>query len=187
MDYGEWASDVITGLGFQKINCLGASLGGGILAKLMCIAPEKVEKSVLIVPAGFVNAATLRLMVSASFSMIKYIKTGEEEWLKKVILPMAIEEKNIDEATIEMFKYSYEHVGMNNRVPSIVKTKDLRRFGAPTLIIVSEYDRMFPGKKIITKAEKAIPNLKTHILKGQGQKFVLSDIEIEMIVRFIDE
>ena len=186
MEYGQWASDVITGLGFQKMNCLASTLGGGILVKLMCVAPEKVEKSVLVVPAGIIRASKLKLMLSTSFPMGKYIKTGEDKWLKKVILPMAIEEKNIGEATIEMLKYSFEHVGLFNSFPSIAKTKDLRKFTAPTFIIVAENDVMFLAKKIIAKAEKGISNLKTHILKGQGHKFVLSHIDIDMIVRFIN-
>jgi len=188
MEYGEWASDVITGLGFQTMNCLGSSIGGGILVKLMCISPEKVEKSILVVPAGIAKAATIRAMVSAMYPMMKYIRTGEDKWLKKVLLPMAIEEKNINEADVEMLKYSYEHVTeISPQIPSIVKAKDLHGFTAPTFIIVAENDRMFPSKKIIARAKKMIPNLKTHILIGQGQKFVLSDIDIDMIVRFINE
>jgi hypothetical protein len=54
-------------------------------------------------------------------------------------------------------------------------------------IIVAENDIVFPSKKILAKAEKLIPNLKTHILKGQGQKFALSDVDIDMIARFINE
>ena len=187
MEYGEWASDVITELGFQKINCLGAGLGGGILIKLMCVAPEKVEKSVLIAPAGIAKATTLKAMVAAFFPMMRYIQTKDEEWLKKVLLPMAIEETRIDETDIEMLKYSFEHVGTNTSFPSIAKAKDLQRFNAPTLIIVTEYDRMFPSKKILAKAKKMIPNLKTHILKGQGQMFTLTDTAIDMIVQFINE
>jgi len=41
--------------------------------------------------------------------------------------------------------------------------------------------------KVIAKAEKMIPNLITHILKGQGHMFVLSEDDIDMIVRFINE
>lgn len=33
-DYGKWASEVISGLGFQKMRCFGGSFGAGILAKL---------------------------------------------------------------------------------------------------------------------------------------------------------
>ena len=45
--YGEWASEVIDKLGFKKMRCFGGSFGGGVLAKLMCVSPEKVERCVL--------------------------------------------------------------------------------------------------------------------------------------------
>ena len=48
--YGEWASQVIDGLDFPRMRCIGGSFGAGILAKLMCAAPGKVERAVLFVP-----------------------------------------------------------------------------------------------------------------------------------------
>jgi len=186
MDYGKWASDVIAGLGFEKMNCLGGSFGGGILAKLMCVAPEKVEKSVLVVPAGIANVSTLSLMVAMGIPMMLYIITKKDKWLKKAILPMAVDEKNIDEPTYEMVKFSFEHVAVKAGMPSNAQAECLRRFTAPTFLIVAENDCMFPGKKIIAKAEKMIPNIKTYMLRGQGHMFVLSDEVIDMIVRFIN-
>lgn len=55
-DYGKWASEVIRELGYEKMLCFGGSFGGGVLAKLMCYAPDSVEKAVLIVPSGINNA-----------------------------------------------------------------------------------------------------------------------------------
>ena len=54
-DYGKWASEVIDKLGYDKMPCFGGSFGGGVLAKLICVAPEKIEKAVLVVPAGINN------------------------------------------------------------------------------------------------------------------------------------
>jgi len=185
MEYGEWASDVISGLGFGKMNCLGGSFGGGILAKLMCVAPEKIEKAVLIVPAGIANVSTLNLIATMGIPMIFYIITKKDKWLKKAILPMAIDEKNIDEAAYEMAKTSFEHVAVKADMPSNIKAEFLRNFTAPTFVIVAENDNMFPCKKVIARAEKIIPNLKTHVLKGSGHMFVLSGEDIDMIINFI--
>lgn len=43
-DYGKWASEVIDKLGYDELACFGGSFGGGVLAKLMCVAPEKLKK-----------------------------------------------------------------------------------------------------------------------------------------------
>ncbi len=188
MAYGEWASDVITGLGFQKISCLSGSLGCRILLKLMCVAPKKVEKSVLIVPAGFTNTDTRSLGKSVGLlPAILYPLTGKEKWLRKILLPMVIEEKNINNATIEMHHYARQHVAAKNNVmSSIANAGDLQRYTAPTFIIVSEYDAMFPGDKTLSKAKETIQSLRTHVLKGQGHKFVLPDDVISMIKAFLE-
>ncbi len=49
------------------MSCFGGSFGGGVLAKLICVAPEKIEKAVLVVPAGIDNAlpvSSIKMMIS---------------------------------------------------------------------------------------------------------------------------
>ena len=183
--YGEWASDVISGLGFQKMYCMGGSYGGGILAKLMCVAPEKIEKAVLIVPSGIANVSTLNITMKMAIPMIFYILTKKEYWFKKAVLPMAIEEKNIDEDSYEMIKNSFEHVVVKVGMPSNVPLKKLKNCYVPTLLIAAEKDCMFPGKKVIERGKKAIPNLKTIMMYGQGHLHALSDEVMRSILEFI--
>jgi pimeloyl-ACP methyl ester carboxylesterase len=187
MEYGEWASDVIDGLGFEKMICMGGSFGGGILAKLMCVAPEKIEKSILIVPSGIANVSTLNIAVKMGIPMIFYILTKKDYWLKKAILPMAIDEKNIDADTYEMVKISFEHVNVKTGMPSNVNIEIFKKCSAPTLLIPAEKDCMFPGKNIVKKMENSPHNFKIHLLRNQGHMFSLSADEMNMIKEFIDE
>jgi len=186
MEYGEWASDVIVGLGFQKMNCLGGSYGGGVLVKLMCVAPEKIEKAVLIVPSGISNVSTFNVSIKMGIPMIVYILTKNEKWLKKAILPMAVDEKNIDAASYEMVRNSFEYAAVKVGMPSNVSAERLKKCVAPVFLIAAEDDCMFPGEKVIKRAEKLLPNVKTHLLHNQGHLCVLSVDVINMIWEFID-
>jgi pimeloyl-ACP methyl ester carboxylesterase len=187
MEYGEWASDVIEGLGFEKMICIGGSYGGGILVKLMCFAPEKIEKAVLLVPSGIANVSTFNLIMKMGIPMFFYILTKKDYWLKKAILPMAIDEKNIDAKTYEMVKSSFEYVNVQTGMPSNVKMETLAKCNAPTLIMPAEKDCMFPGKNIIKKMENSPRNFKIHLLQNRGHMFKLSLEEMNMIKEFIDE
>jgi len=187
MEYGEWAADIIDGLGFQKMNCLGGSFGGGILVKLMCVAPEKIEKSVLIVPSAIANVSTLNLAFTMGIPMLFYILTRKENWLKKAILPMAIDEKNIDTDTLEMVKSSFEYVNVKMEMPSNVKAEKLEKCEVPTFVIAAEKDCMFPGRKVIEKAEETLPNVKVHLMKNQGHLHIIPVDVMNMIKEFIDE
>lgn len=83
------------------ICCFGGSFGAGILAKTMCVAPEKIEKAVLYIPSGIKNAPAINSM-SMMIPMIMYWITQEDKWLRKCILPMVIKEENIT-----LFKIEY--------------------------------------------------------------------------------
>ena len=95
--------------------------------------------------------------------------------------------KNIDDASLEMVKYSFEHVVVKAGMPSNVKAEELQKCTAPTLLIAAENDCMFPGKKVIEKANNMIPNLKTYLLKNQGHMCDLSAEVMDMIEKFINE
>ena len=185
LEYGEWASDVIDGLGFEKMICIGGSYGGGVLVKLMCFAPQKISKAILLVPSGICNVSTASIIFTMGIPMILYIMTQKEKWLKRAILPMAITEKEIDESTLEMVRYSFNHVCVKAGMPSNVKMADMQNYTAPTLLITGEKDVMFPGEKVIARAKNIIPNLKTYLMKGSGHMCMLSSEKYQHVLKMI--
>ncbi len=70
--------------GFEQMICMGESFGGGILAKLMCRAPEKVSKAILLVPAGIANASKAKLIISMGVPMMMYLATKRKNGLKRL-------------------------------------------------------------------------------------------------------
>lgn len=189
LEYGEWASDVIDGLGFKQMICMGGSYGGGVLMKLMCVSTQKILKAILLVPSGICNASNASIMFTMGIPMILYIITQKKKWLKKAILPMAIYENEIDESTFEMVKCAFDNVCVKAGMPSNVKVIDMKNFTAPTLLITGEKDVIFPGEKVIARAKIIIPNLKTYLMKESGHLCVLSSEKnknvLEMIAEFL--
>lgn len=185
-DYGKWASNVIEGLGFNKMLGCGGSFGAGVLAKLMCYAPEKVERVVLYVPSGIHNALAIK-SANMAFPMMMYWITGKESYLMKCILPMAVSANNIDDTTYQTVKCSIDNVKIKMGMPSNVKEKDMRKCQTPTLVMAAEKDCLFPGKLVISRAMKIIPNCKTYLLKDRGHLHILSKWEEEMMINFLNQ
>ncbi|MDP4222160.1 MAG: alpha/beta hydrolase [Bacteroidota bacterium] len=189
LEYGKWASDVIDGLGFKKMICMGGSYGGGVLMKLMCVSPQKILKAILLVPSGICNASNTGIMFSMGMPMILYRITHNGKWLKKAILPMALDENEIDEDTFEMVKCAFDNVRVKAGMPSNVKRSDMKNYTAPTLIITGEKDVIFPGEKVINRAKKIIPNVKTYLMKGSGHMCSLSSEKnrhaLEIVAEFL--
>lgn len=183
-DYGKWASEVISTLGFQRIRCFGGSFGAGVLAKTMCVAPEKVEKAVLCVPSGIKNAPAFNL-ISMAFPMMLYWITHKEKWLIRAILPMAVSEDNIDSDTFETAKCSIDNAKIKAGMPSDVVEDDMSKCLAPTLILAGEMDCMFPAKRVIPQAEKMIADCTTYLLQGRGHMHRLTETEKQKIIQFL--
>ena len=187
LEYGEWASDVIDSLGFERIICIGESFGGGILAKLMCISPEKISKAILLVPAGIYNASKSRLIFSMGIPMMMYIVTKKEKWFEKAFLPMTTNGEPMDKDTLEMIRTSFHHVNVNPNMPSNVKKEDIENYQAPTLLLAGEKDVLFPGEKVIERAKEIIHNVETHLLKNCGHLYYSSEKRKQYIKRIIDD
>lgn len=158
-DYGKWASEVITQIGYDKINCFGASFGGGILAKLMCVAPQKVEKAVLVVPSGINNAfpiSSAKMMIP----LIKYLATKDEKYIKQTALFMSISEDVLDSDTMDTIKDSFDNVKTKVGMPTNVDEKLMQKFKSPALVIASEKDCLFPARKVLPRAKQIIQTVR---------------------------
>lgn len=184
--YGKWASEVIDGIGYKEILCFGGSFGGGILAKLMCVAPEKVKKAVLVVPAGINNAFPIS-SVKMMIPLIEYRATKKERYLEKTALYMALHKDVLDRNTLDIVKDSFDNVKTKVGMPTNVTPEKLSKYSSPTLVIAGEKDCLFPAKKVLPKAKKMFSNCETYLLKNSGHMHILPENEKELIINFLKQ
>ena len=185
-DYGKWVSEIIDGLKYDKISLFGGSFGAGVIAKTMCVCPDKIKRVVLYVPSGIKNAPAIK-SASMMLPMIVYWVTGKDKWLKKCMLPMAITEDNITDDIYETAKLSIDYIKVKTGMPGDVEEELMKKCNAPTLVMAAEKDCLFPGKGVIERAERIIPNCETYMLEGRGHMNFLSEEEKKMIVDFLME
>lgn len=185
-DYGKWAAEVIDALKYERLSCFGGSFGAGIIAKTMCVAPEKVKRAVLYVPSGIKNAPAINSM-SMMFPMILYWITHKDKWLKKCMLPMAVVEENITDDIYETAKLSIDFAKVKTGMPSNVGANVMKKCKAPTLVMAAEKDCLFPAKGVIARAEQIIENCTTYLLQDRGHMSYLTEVEKKMIVDFLKQ
>ena len=183
-DYGKWVGEVIDGLKYDKISLFGGSFGAGVIAKTMCVCPDKVNRVVLYVPSGIKNAPAIN-SASMMLPMIAYWVTGKDKWLKKCMLPMAINEDNITDDIYETAKLSIDYIKVKTGMPSDVDEELMKKCTSPTLVMAAEKDCLFPGKGVIERAKRIIPNCETYLLEGRGHMNFLKEDEKKMIVDFL--
>ena len=185
-DYGKWVGEVIDALKYDEISLFGGSFGAGVMAKTMCVCPDKIKRVVLYVPSGIKNAPAIN-SASMMLPMIAYWVTGKDKWLKKCMLPMAVTDDNITDDIYETAKLSIDYIKVKTGMPSDVDEDLMKKCNAPTLVMAAEKDCLFPGRGVIERAERIIPNCKTYLLEGRGHMNILTDEEKSMIVDFLLE
>ena len=117
--------------------------------------------------------------------MIMYWVTKKDKWLKRVMLPLAITEESITDDIYETAKCSILHSKIKTGMPKDVDEELMKKCNAPTLVMSAEKDCLFPGKDVIERAGRIIPNCETYLLEGRGHLNVLTEAEKKMITDFL--
>lgn len=163
-DYANWADEVLEQLSIQKANFIGVSYGAYILQKLMIYKPNRLDKCILIVPAGLANGSFGPSMKKLTYPLIKFLITKKDKDLKSFTSVFIPED---DQFMFRFQKAILLGVNMDYRRPLLLKEKDVAHFESPVYLITVDNDIFFPGEASILRAQKCFKNLKDiHILRN---------------------
>jgi len=157
----KWIIEVMEGLEIESSSFVAFSYGGFLLQRLMVYAPEKVDKSVFIVPMGIVNGNLFKIATDILFPMRKYQLTDNRSDLIKYMEAFYSEIEPFD---IQHQKAIIDHYKIDLRQPPMVSKKEMEGIDIPVMIIASEDDILFPGDKLVKKSKKIFPNLQKSIV-----------------------
>lgn len=187
-EYGQWASDVIDGLGFSQMVCMAGSFGSGALIRLMEYAPEKVAKSILIVPSGIANVSLVAVLLKLGIPMVKYRSKPSRDRLIKAMLPMALNANDIDDNNIEMVEATFRYVHVKAQMPANAHAGALANCTAPTAVFAADRDVLFPGESVMRRAKALIPNLVyAELMENCPHMYMLSSVRLRHINEKITE
>ncbi len=162
-DYGEWASDVLDGLGLAKAHIYGASYGGFIARKLAEVAPSRVDRLILLVPAGIVNGPLLQGIKKAGIPLFLYKTIGSRSALESLLGSML---SNPDDELFAYLAEAFKHYKLDLNIPPVGLPEPLRGFDRPTLVLAAAEDINFPAKALMERAQQLFPHATVEILEG---------------------
>jgi pimeloyl-ACP methyl ester carboxylesterase len=162
--YGEWAADVMAGVGIEQAHHAGISFGGWIILKLAQIAASRIQSAVLISSAGFVDVQTWKILFSLLPRLITTIPNNFANAFLSYMLPP---DRSPTPDEIEMFRNSLDNI-QNDNAPKAVPDNVLRCLTAPTLLLMGAHEKSFPPEKVIRRAKATIPTLTAELVPGAG-------------------
>lgn len=159
--YSDWLSEVLTALNLSRVSIAGISQGGWIALKYAIAYPEKVEKLVLLTPAGIVPTKS-----SFIFKAIFYSLLGKNGATK--LNHFVFGKQKIDPTALEFMNLVMTHFKSRIEKEYIFSDQELSRLTMPILLLGGTEDVIRSVPAIAERFKKVRTNLQEVIVPGMG-------------------
>jgi len=159
-EYGAWACEVMDRLELPTVPVLGYSFGGSLALQLCKTSLLRVERLLLVLPAGIVHTP-----VSKINKLFATHKEPTDKEIREALLPvLPFEQPEL----VEALKMILTHSSIEKKGFDKLDRKDIQKFKSPVFIVGEQSDWLFPGSEIIKYAKKIIPHLEGTRLLTSG-------------------
>jgi pimeloyl-ACP methyl ester carboxylesterase len=185
-----WLDELFNGLGLgESINLLGASYGGWSASQYALHRQDRLNKLVLVAPAGMVLPfhgtymwRTILLNVIPRRNMyLRFFKWSFKDLAKQN--SQFLEEMADD---FMMSSQCFESVNPKE-LPSLAALTDeeLQQLKLPTLFLVGENEVLYSADKALQRLHEVAPHIQTELIPNAGHDLLL--VQTEMVNRKIVE
>lgn len=159
--YGKWMNEIIDSLDLEEVYMAGFSFGGLVILKTLEYDETRVKEVFLSAPAYIVNGNPITSLFKVFLPMKKYMKTENKQYVEKFLGELFTAR---DTFAIEYLSQVFLHFEMDFSPVPIIKKKNAQKITTPISIFGADEDIMFPGKKMLKRANKIFPTLKKSVL-----------------------
>jgi pimeloyl-ACP methyl ester carboxylesterase len=180
-DYGKWLHEVIDDLKLEDVTLAGFSFGGLIILKALELKDANIKEVFLTAPAYIVNGNPLKALFKVFIPMKRYMSTKKIKYVDRFLKELFTES---DAFATQFLSQVFLHFKMDFTQVPVIKTQVAKSIKTPITIIAAKNDLMFPGKKMITRANNIFPSLKRTLVLEQS-KHVQNRSDNKRIVNLI--
>jgi pimeloyl-ACP methyl ester carboxylesterase len=155
-DYGDWLVEVMAGLELPRAHVVGVSWGGFVAIRLAAVAPERITRLVLLVPAGMVRGPAWAGFTKIGWPMFRYLMSPTRPRLDAFVRHLLTTH---DDEWVPYLGDAFRSFNLNMNVPALARPEELARLSAPTLVLGADGDLSFPGEAVLRRAETLFPAL----------------------------
>ncbi len=159
--YCEWLEDAVTTLGVKTASILGLSQGAWIAIKFTLCHPEKVNRLVLLSPAGIA-----RLRPTLPFHILPRIFPGKKDY--DSVLKVVFGQQNIPPDTLRFSRVMLDNFVSRKTAMSVFTDDELKRLNIPVMLMVSRQDALFNWQKTVERMQSLVHDLESVILDEAG-------------------
>ncbi|RDY27702.1 alpha/beta hydrolase [Romboutsia weinsteinii] len=170
-DFTNWLSDVFEALSIEKASIVGISLGAWLGTKFSIKYPQKVNKLVLLCPAGIGPQKK-----SFLFKSLFYMLLGEKG-IDKLYYKIN-GDKPIPEVMLNYQKLIAKHFNFRREIIPIFSDDELMKLTMPVALFVGGKDVMLYSEKTAKRLESLLDHANINLIHDEGHSLVNQGDEI---------
>ena len=175
--YGKWMNEILADQKIDSVTMAGFSFGGLIILKTLEYDESRIKEVYLSSPAYIVNGNPLKAIFKVLVPMKRYMKTKKVKYVEKFLSHLFTDR---DEFAIQFLSKVFLEFEMDFTPVPVIDAKKAREITTPITLFAAQNDIMFPGKKMIKRADKIFPSLRKSTLL-EHSKHVQNKEQNEMI------
>ena len=181
--YVNWLDELFSALKLgSNIRLMGLSYGGWLTGQYALHIPDRLDKIVLLAPAGTVLSLRIEWIMRAVLCFVpyRYFTRSFLFWLLEDLAHKdkagrIILEEEVDAVFVRM--RCYKPIRLVN--PTVLKDEELQRFKVPALYLVGEHEKIYSARKAIQRLHRVAPHIKTEIIPNAGHDLTI--VQAEMV------
>lgn len=170
-DFANWLNDIFEALSIQKASIVGISLGAWLGAKFSIKYSQKVNKLVLLCPAGIGSQKK-----SFAFKAIFYMLFGEKG-IDKLYYKIN-GNKPIPQVMLNYQKLIAKHFNFRKETIPLFSDDELIKLTMPIALFAGEKDIMLHSKKTAKRLESLLGHANINLIPNEGHSIVNQGDEI---------
>jgi pimeloyl-ACP methyl ester carboxylesterase len=160
-----WLTDVISGLGLERVSFVGVSNGGWLALDYAVRFPERVVSLVVFCPGGIVPARNLLLKL---FPYLLLGSWGARIIRRKIIGSVPEDASPAQKYFADFIALIFEQLRPRTERNPVFSDQQLRRLTMPLLMILGGKDIVFDAPAMKLRGERLLPHAEIHFLPDAG-------------------
>ena len=186
----DWLSDVLDGLKVERASIVGCSFGAFLALNQAALTPARVERVVLISPAGTFASQFWKLVYAM---MIKgTIRKLARRLSKRGPAPSMADlgmmpRDSLWAALMATIMAEAPKVAIVS--PAVLPDAELRAIRAPALLLIGDHERLYEPRAMLKLARRRMPQLQAELVKDADHIAAMAQPEEvnERILRFLQQ
>ena len=191
-DYVEWLTSVLDALQIDKTHMIGMSYGGWLTLNYAIRAPKRLNKIVLLSPAGGFEPISFKAIARAILGSLpgRYWSDSFMNWMVYKPETLDTTKKRKLDRMLDLAYVGGKYFSAESMInPIVYEDKELNGVKTPTLLLIGEQEVMYDPKAAIKNAAQLMPSVRTELVPEASHTmcFTRSEIVDQKILKFLKE